>query len=82
MTTTTLNIISHPKDYLRYEYKEFVVLQKMAAIYAECYPFFGWKLDSSISQDQGTKVALTFRRERKQSGLAQTGRLQVINANS
>lgn len=64
MTATQSTTVINPEGFIGYEYKQVLVPRKLASIYADYYPFFGWELQDT-SQYHATSVSLTFKRNRK-----------------
>ena len=68
---------SNSDNYIGYEYKEVTIDRDKEGVYADGYPSFGWKLESSSGSIFGlSTVNLKFKRDRKIINKAELTRLQ------
>jgi len=65
------------RGFVGYEYKSVTVKRDMANLYTDCFPSFGWTLESKApALDWVTSVTLKYRRDRKIVNKMELTRLQ------
>jgi hypothetical protein len=64
MNTTQEQANMSSQNFVANEYKSIVTTRKLASIYADYYPQFGWKLENSTFASQSNRVSMTFKRDR------------------
>lgn len=65
MDTVKTTIVMNPDALVGYEYKNIVTSRRLASIYADYFPYFGWEVNDSTFDRQFNKVSITFKRDRK-----------------
>ena len=69
--------MNNMKNFTSYEYKEVTVRSEQASFYLDSYESFGWQQDENFSpQENGSKVTLKLKRDRKLVNKTELTRLQ------
>ena len=74
--TTVNNEVKTPQNFVAYEYKTMAVSRKLASVFVDCYPSFGWSLDDSIFYNHSNRVTLTFKRNRQMKNKPEINKFQ------
>ena len=65
-----------PNNFVAYEYKTIVANRKLASVYADCYPRFGWQLEDNTFSNHSNRVSLTFKRNRQLKNKPEINKMQ------